>query len=1012
MQKALCDFYAVVVRCCEQAIIVTRRSGYMQLIKAVTGSFESDFGHLLTQVRNSSEEVNEAIRLAEAKLGHRERQLQDSERGAAERYRLGGIMHRQQWAKAEAERLEHMQLERCRIQQASMLAELSSFDHKTALRRAQIQRHGSTGQWLVHTQQFTAWVAGNKHQTLWCTGKLGSGKTILTAYAVEHLSAQCSQTTAKVVYFFCQYNNEMSLQATTILRSIIRQLLDQDAILFKMNELSVKVLLEHNPLNMARLEALLLSVISNIGNTVVIIDGLDECSAKQMKLILRTLRNIQLHSPSRLKLYLAGDDRVTGLVKDYIQLDYTIQTQSAEASSDMEELIRQLVLTKQENGDLKVGNIHLYEQIVETLSKGAQGMILWVKLQLEEVCLQKTDESIKETLTQLPKDLFETYNRLLSRIVGEGSKDLCIKVFRWTAAVKRPLTLEELREAIAVQPTQSCFQPERMVNDIKAIPRWCHGLVTLDELDGVVQFTHSSIKDFLCSTNNQRSILQGFNFTLMDADQELGDTCVTYLNFNYFRTQLTNGHKSPGMIDPMSITYQALKQSPGVVSSLARRVLADGNRPASVSTALVSSHGNSEQIGRTAVPPEYFLRAYASTYWLHHSRSFHQDRPAMWRLWKRLVSEEFEIDGTAKDGSLVMSRSCLAGLSLINFTITYQHYAMILQLCRPQIVWTRSDLDMALLLALQHNCIPFVEPLLESKAYPNRSNWLLDALLESENLELIESLILSSHEWIHDLETVALSACLECMIIYGSLQAVSACIQAGANAMELSPFDWLADTPPGVSKPGATGSKMSKLASKSPGDLTQSPDTARTRLSTMELAIRLCRADIVKLLCAQDLRIQTKPQVFFGCAVSFSNADTLKVLLDTGTLVDYASEHGCDLLHLAVQRIGRRVSSTTGLSCGDGYPSKAPLMNYALGISQPWDHVPMIEMLLDAAIKTKIDLNIKDLSGNTPIDYAPSRRTRKEIKDMLAESERKAFFKSDEKFPLPIDFLDSESMQS
>lgn len=370
------------------------RLGYVQLIKAVTGSFDSDFEPLLIQVNDSRKDVNEAIRLAEAKVSSSERQLQAAAREAAEKRWNSEITHRKERAKAEAERLAQKQLDRHReyvwvtrtqtadwscigTQQASMLDELSSFDYKTALRRAQLQRHGSTGQWLVHTQQFTQWLAGNESQSFWCTGKLGSGKTVLTGFAVEHVSAQRSHLPVKIVCFFCQYNNEISLQATTILRSILRQLLDQDMVLFKAIEPQLETLLEQNPLDVTRLEHLLSDILKSIKSTypvVMIIDGLDECSERQMKLVLKALRNVKLLNPRGLKLYLAGDDRITDLITTIIDPAFVVYTQSTEASSDMEELVRQLVFAKREDGDLTVGDMLLFDEIVEALSKGAQGM--------------------------------------------------------------------------------------------------------------------------------------------------------------------------------------------------------------------------------------------------------------------------------------------------------------------------------------------------------------------------------------------------------------------------------------------------------------------------------------------------------------------------------------------------------------------------------------------------------------------------------------------------------------
>lgn len=88
--------------------------GYAQLLRAVTGSFSSEFEPLLSRINFCSDEVDQAIRLAEANLNNFERQLQSSERDAAERHRLSTILHRKEQAKVEADRITQMQLERRR----------------------------------------------------------------------------------------------------------------------------------------------------------------------------------------------------------------------------------------------------------------------------------------------------------------------------------------------------------------------------------------------------------------------------------------------------------------------------------------------------------------------------------------------------------------------------------------------------------------------------------------------------------------------------------------------------------------------------------------------------------------------------------------------------------------------------------------------------------------------------------------------------------------------------------
>jgi len=195
----------------------------------------------------------------------------------------------------------------------------------------------------------------------------------MTGYVVESLSAKYSQSTEKLVYFFCQYDDETSLQATTILQSIIRQLLDQDDARFTVNERSIEATLD-NPHDVRLLEALLLDTISSLKSVVIILDGIDECPLSQMKTLLKILRSLILRQYAGLKLYLAGDDRITDLVKSSLDPGYVVSTGVPEAGSDLKELVQQLVDAKREDEDLVAGDSDLYDEIVDALSTTSQGM--------------------------------------------------------------------------------------------------------------------------------------------------------------------------------------------------------------------------------------------------------------------------------------------------------------------------------------------------------------------------------------------------------------------------------------------------------------------------------------------------------------------------------------------------------------------------------------------------------------------------------------------------------------
>lgn len=74
---------------------------------------------------------------------------------------------------------------------------------------------------------------------------------------------------------------------------------------------------------------------------------------------------------------------------------------------------------------------------------------LWVKFQLDDLCRAETDSSIREVLRNLPLDLSETYNRLLARIDAGEQRKHVKRMFEWIICPKRPLEVEELRQAIA-----------------------------------------------------------------------------------------------------------------------------------------------------------------------------------------------------------------------------------------------------------------------------------------------------------------------------------------------------------------------------------------------------------------------------------------------------------------------------------------------------------------------------------------------------------------------------------
>ncbi|KAL2005313.1 hypothetical protein VTN00DRAFT_2523 [Thermoascus crustaceus] len=189
---------------------------------------------------------------------------------------------------------------------------------------------------------------------------------------------------------------------------------------------------------------------------------------------------------------------------------------SEHGNSDIQTYIED-ILEKKETGELIVGQQQFLAEIKNALLDGAQGMLLWVYFQIDDICARKRDADIRRVIKDLPKDLPETYKRILQRIENAGTSLIAKRVFQWASAAKRPLSVEEMREAIAVELCQLFRDPDLVLNDLDQLSLCCGNLITIDEGERVVQFAHHTVRQFLPAEASTPS-LSKFHFQLQDAD--------------------------------------------------------------------------------------------------------------------------------------------------------------------------------------------------------------------------------------------------------------------------------------------------------------------------------------------------------------------------------------------------------------------------------------------------------------------------------------------------------------
>lgn len=148
------------------------------------------------------------------------------------------------------------------------------------------------------------------------------------------------------------------------------------------------------------------------------------------------------------------------------------------------------------------------------------------------------------------------FQRILRRINVNGCVPIALKVFLWVAAAKRRLSIGELREAIAIKIGQQHTEPSRLCNGMENIASWCQNLIEIDEMTDAVQFVHSAVRAFLVDAPSDLA-LANFHLDLEVVDHNIGEICVTYLDFNDFKGSIAV-RPNPIQINPSLIEPTAL----------------------------------------------------------------------------------------------------------------------------------------------------------------------------------------------------------------------------------------------------------------------------------------------------------------------------------------------------------------------------------------------------------------------------------------------------------------------
>ncbi|KAK6855639.1 hypothetical protein PG995_007790 [Apiospora arundinis] len=381
--------------------------------------------------------------------------------------------------------------------------------------------------WLLDNEVFTRWsyTSDKKSSSLWLQGIPGAGKTVLCAKISEHLR----KGGHIVLFAFLTYLDPDQGRPLKVFQSLIFQLLSEKPSLQPI----IRDAHVHNHRKLSGSEEfvtkLFLDLVKDQGMIHIVVDGLDEAIedsrlflAKSLMEITRACQDVRLLISCRNDPLL---DKELGKCQLKLRVDQHNEPEIM-AYLDREKAV--LVNEWKENG-VNDSMLPEAEACRDFIAAHSEGMMLYAKLMMDMLKSLDNLDKIRTEIQSLPDGLDQAYARILERIKNNanGSNIAAIRVLQWLSCTpeSRPFRVYEILQALHVQKDSEGFVTMRMA--VRNLQKTCGPIIDIE--GDQVRLVHFSAKEYLLK--GDESLLD-----IVESNQEIASTILTYLGFNSFRS--------------------------------------------------------------------------------------------------------------------------------------------------------------------------------------------------------------------------------------------------------------------------------------------------------------------------------------------------------------------------------------------------------------------------------------------------------------------------------------------
>ncbi|KAK3315983.1 hypothetical protein B0H66DRAFT_274517 [Apodospora peruviana] len=393
-----------------------------------------------------------------------------------------------------------------------------------------------TGMWVLTEDKIFDWMNAETptKSMVWMNGKKGAGKTVLSSLIIENCEMKPDFKTS---YFYCREDDTNQNTCVSVLKGILRQMVSHNEDLLP-SCYEKRGRGEERLHDLATIKSLLDLFCEYDMNQFIVIDGLDECIAAEIKPLVQYWASVvdkcDNYKPGKIRVLLVGQDISDIRKLACMQSADIFELHPTQSGRDIHKYLDVQFEKLQKEYDLTEDEARMAQELI--CSK-AEGMFLYAVLTVENLLAQATTGDVKAEIRadRLPSSLEAAYKKIIDRLQrnpGERQWAMAKKIFGWLARAKRPLQWHELQAALSIQPDHRPgedpidFHNNQLRKDIREI---CGSLVQV--LEDRIEFIHSTTRSHIVKSEHLDARVIETDLTLI---------CLKYLTLPCFDSNITS----------------------------------------------------------------------------------------------------------------------------------------------------------------------------------------------------------------------------------------------------------------------------------------------------------------------------------------------------------------------------------------------------------------------------------------------------------------------------------------